>query len=383
MPPAKLSAPKKAKAAADLTELAKQIKSEVATAGGSPETAVVDAASYDVDYFSTGSVQLNYAINSTGKLGGIPRGRIIEIYGPEFSGKTLLCSIIAANTQAEGGNVTYVDAERRLNVNIAREMGLQVGSDKLLLVQPDSAEQAFDWVERAARAGSALIVVDSIAALLPKQEGEQNHIEDANVGLMARLNAKAMRRLTGILSRSDTSLILVNQVREKIGVMYGNPETTTGGRAIRFFSSLRLRVSKKMGADGIVKRDGEDVGYVMRVEIVKNSFGKLSTVELPFVGGEGFDTGVEMAEMALELGLVEQAGAWIKIPNTEFKAQGKDRLAEYIRTNPEFEAAIQQQLQGQLEANEREHQEIVERHNARFVTPQPTLNAEELATLGT
>ncbi|MCD0159793.1 hypothetical protein IHN63_00570 [Deinococcus sp. 6YEL10] len=280
-----------------------------------------------------------------------------------LSHNTTLAAIFGSKFQEAGRSVVYVDAERRMNLGYSQELGLQTGRDNFLLLYPDSAEQAFDWIERAARAGAGLIILDSIPALLPKREGEDESFDDANVALAARINAKAMRRMTGILSKYDSTLLLINQVREKIGVMYGNPETTNGGRAIRFFASLRIRVSKKMGADGIIGTRENPEGYWMRLELQKNSFGIMGEpLEVPLILGEGIDNGRELASMAVKFGLVEKAGSWLSIPGTTFKAQGEDKLAEYLRTDPEFTEEIKKRIQTVLDQNAADSEERIAAH---------------------
>jgi recombination protein RecA len=284
----------------------------------------------DVDVISTGALSLDIALG----IGGLPKGRIVEIYGPESSGKTTLALTTIAQAQKKGGVVAFVDAEHALDVGYARKLG--VNTQDLLISQPDTGEQALEITETLVRSGAIdVLVVDSVAALVPRAEIEGD-MGDSHVGLQARLMSQALRKLTAAISRSQTLVIFINQIRMKIGVMFGNPETTTGGNALKFYSSVRLDV-RRIGAI----KNGEDVvGNRTAVKVVKNKmappFGK---VEFDLMYGEGISFEGDLIDLATKYELVEKSGAWFSI-NGERMGQGRDQAKTFLRENP----AIAQEL---------------------------------------
>src|SRR6056297_1491164 len=273
---------------------------------------------------STGSMSVDLALG----IGGVPRGRVVEIYGPESGGKTTLSLHIIAEAQAAGGVAAFVDAEHALDPSYARALGVDVG--ELLVSQPDTGEQALEIVELLVRSGAVdVVVVDSVAALTPRAEIE-GEMGDAHVGLQARLMSQALRKLTGVMSKSRTSVLFINQIREKIGVMYGNPETTPGGRALKFYASVRVEVRRK----GDVKVGGEKVGNRVRVKVTKNEVAPpFREAEIEIVFGRGIDRMGNLVGIAADLEVVQKSGSWFAYGETRL-GQGKEKAAEFVGAHP-------------------------------------------------
>ena len=285
-----------------------------------------DKATVNVDAIPTGALSLDVALG----IGGIPRGRIIEIYGPESSGKTTLAQHIVAECQKRGGIAAFVDAEHALDPEYARNLGVKV--DDLLISQPDTGEQALDITEELVRSGAVdIVVVDSVAALVPKAEIDGS-MEDQQMGLQARLMSKALRKLTGIIGKTNTTVIFINQLRQKIGVMYGNPETTTGGNALKYYASVRMEIKRIEGLKG----DGEDVGNHVRVRILKNKVAPpFRTAEFDIIFGKGICKIGNILDVAVDLDIVKKAGSWFSF-NDEKLGQGRDKAKEFLGANPEI-----------------------------------------------
>ena len=284
-----------------------------------------DKATVNVDAIPTGSLALDIALG----IGGVPRGRIIEIYGPESSGKTTLAQHIVAECQKRGGIAAYVDAEHALDPEYARNLGVNV--DELLISQPDTGEQALDITEELVRSGAVdVVVVDSVAALVPKAEIEGS-MEDQQMGLQARLMSKALRKLTGIIGKTSTTVIFINQLRMKIGVMYGNPETTTGGNALKYYASVRLEIRRTEGLKG----DGEDIGNHVRVRVLKNKVAPpFRTAEFDIIFGKGICKIGNILDVATNLNIVNKAGSWFSFKDEKL-GQGRDKAKEYLTEHPE------------------------------------------------
>ena len=287
--------------------------------------------------FGEGGHDLNIGVIPTGALpldaalgiGGVPRGRIVEVYGPESSGKTTLALQIIAEAQAMGGIVAFIDAEHALDPVYAARLGVDI--DEVLISQPDTGEQALEICDMLVRSGAIdAVVVDSVAALVPRAEIE-GEIGDTTVGLQARLMSQALRKLAGSLSKSNTTCIFINQLREKIGVMFGNPETTTGGRALKFFSSVRIDIRR---IDSI-KKDGEVVGNRVRAKVVKNKVAPpFREAEFDIMYGEGISHFGELLDLGVKLELVQKSGSWFSIGETRI-GQGRDAAKRYLQENPE------------------------------------------------
>ena len=290
----------------------------------------------DVQAISTGSLGLDIALG----IGGFPKGRIIEVYGPESSGKTTLALHAVAEAQKQGGNCAFIDAEHALDPVYARKLGVDL--DELLISQPDAGEQALEIADTLVRSGAIdVLVVDSVAALVPRAELE-GEMGDTHVGLHARLMSQALRKLTSSIARSNCLVIFINQIRLKIGVMFGNPETTTGGNALKFYASVRLDI-RRIGA---IKDRDEVVGNQTRVKVVKNKVAApFRTVEFDIMYGEGISKTGELLDLGVAAGLVEKSGAWFSY-NTQRVGQGRENAKQFLRDNPEMaeeiEAAIRQ-----------------------------------------
>ncbi|MEJ5172611.1 MAG: recombinase RecA [Hydrogenothermaceae bacterium] len=288
-----------------------------------------------VDVIPTGSITLDLA---TG-IGGIPKGRVIEIYGPESSGKTTLTLHIIAEAQKKGGKAVFIDAEHAFDPKYAKAIGVDL--DDLIISQPDYGEQAIEIAETLVRSNAVdVIVIDSVAALVPKAEIEGD-IEDSNVGLHARLMSKAMRVLKGAVNKSNTALILINQIREKVGVMFGNPETTTGGRAIKFFADMRMEVRKQD-----IKDAGERVGSRVKVKVVKNKLAPpFKEAEFDVIYGEGISKEGEILDLGEELGFIKKSGAWYSYKTEEGEeiklGQGREKAREFLKQNPELREKLE------------------------------------------
>ena len=287
---------------------------------------------------STGAVSIDYALG----VGGVPRGRVVEIFGPEASGKTTLALHVIAEAQKVGGMAAFVDAEHALDATYARALGVNL--DDLLVSQPDNGEQALEIVEVLVRsAGVDVIVVDSVAALVPRAEID-GEMGDAQVGLQARLMSKAMRKLTGSVSKSKTCLVFINQLREKIGVMFGNPETTTGGRALKFYSSVRIDI-RRIGA---IKSGDVVVGGRTRVKIVKNKVAPpFRLAEFDIMYGEGISHEGDLLDLAVERKIVEKSGTWFSYGG-ERLGQGRENCKNFLRANPDTAAAIEEKVRAEL-----------------------------------
>lgn len=287
-----------------------------------------------VPVISTGTLSLDIA---TG-VGGVPRGRITEIYGPESSGKTTLALQVIAEAQKQGGAAAFIDAEHAMDVSYAERLGVNV--DDLLVSQPDYGEQALEIAEILIRSGAVdVIVIDSVAALVPKAEIDGN-IGDAHVGLQARLMSQTMRKLTGILKRTNTAIIFINQIRMKIGVMFGNPETTTGGNALKFYSSLRIDI-RKIGA---IKDGQEVIGNRTRVKIVKNKMAPpFKVAEFDIVFGEGASREGDMLDLAVEQNIVDKSGAWYSYGGERI-GQGRENAKAFLKEHAETTAEIEHKV---------------------------------------
>nr|P48292.1 RecName: Full=Protein RecA 2; AltName: Full=Recombinase A 2 [Myxococcus xanthus]AAC37001.1 recA2 [Myxococcus xanthus] len=285
----------------------------------------------DVQAIPTGSISLDIALG----VGGVPKGRIIEIFGPESSGKTTLCLHIVAEAQKRGGICGYVDAEHALDVGYARKLGVR--TDDLLLSQPDTGEQALEIAEMLVRSGAIdVLVVDSVAALVPKAELE-GEMGDAHMGVQARLMSQALRKLTGTIAKSQTCVIFINQIRMKIGVMFGNPETTTGGNALKFYASQRLDI-RRIGA---IKNGDNVVGSRTRVKVVKNKVAPpFKEVEFDIMYGTGISREGDLIDLASNENIVEKSGSWFSF-NGERIGQGRENVKEYLREHPEIAKDIE------------------------------------------
>jgi recombination protein RecA len=287
---------------------------------------------------STGSVSLDYALG----IGGVPRGRVIEIFGPESSGKTTLSLQIIAEAQKTGGMAAFVDAEHALDAQYARKLGVDL--DNLLVSQPDNGEQALEIVEVLVRSGGVdVVVVDSVAALVPRAEIE-GEMGEAQMGLQARLMSQALRKLTGIVSKSKTCLIFINQLREKIGVMFGNPETTTGGRALKFYASVRVDI-RRIGA---IKDGDVVVGGRTRVKIVKNKVAPpFREAEFDVMYGEGISKEGDLLDLAVDRKIVEKSGTWFAFSG-ERLGQGRENVKQFLKDNPATFKSIEEKVRREL-----------------------------------
>ena len=287
---------------------------------------------------STGAVSIDYALG----VGGVPRGRVTEIFGPEASGKTTLALQVIAQAQKVGGMAAFVDAEHALDSTYAKALGVNL--DDLLVSQPDNGEQALEIVEVLVRSGGVdVIVVDSVAALVPRAEID-GEMGDAQVGLQARLMSKAMRKLTGIVSKSKTCLVFINQLREKIGVMFGNPETTTGGHALKFYSSVRIDI-RRIGA---IKSGDVVVGGRTRVKIVKNKVAPpFRLAEFDIMYGEGISHEGDLLDLAVERKIVEKSGTWFSYGGDRL-GQGRENCKNFLREHPDTAAAIEEKVRAEL-----------------------------------
>jgi recombination protein RecA len=291
-----------------------------------------------VEAISTGAISIDYALG----IGGVPRGRVVEIFGPESSGKTTLALQIIAEAQKKGGMAAFVDAEHALDAAYAKKLGVDL--DNLLVSQPDNGEQALEIVEVIIRSNSVdVVVVDSVAALVPRAEIE-GEMGEAQMGLQARLMSQALRKLTGAVSKSKASLIFINQLREKIGVMFGNPETTTGGRALKFYSSVRVDI-RRIGAI----KDGEDVvGNRTRVKIVKNKMAPpFREAEFDIMYGEGVSREGDLIDIAVEHKIIEKSGAWFAYGG-ERLGQGRENVKAFLKENIDIRTAIEEKVRRAL-----------------------------------
>jgi len=293
-----------------------------------------DSLVKDIEAISTGALSLDIALG----IGGLPKGRIVEIYGPESSGKTTIALSTIAQAQKKGGVVAFVDAEHALDVNYARKLG--VNTEDLLISQPDTGEQALEITETLVRSGAIdVLVVDSVAALVPRAEIE-GEMGDSHMGLQARLMSQALRKLTGVIARSNTLVIFINQIRMKIGVMFGNPETTTGGNALKFYASVRLDV-RRVGAI----KSGEDVtGNRTAVKVVKNKMAPPFTkVEFDLMYGEGISESGDLLDLAATANFVEKSGAWYSY-NGERMGQGRDQAKQFLKDHPQLMVELRNKI---------------------------------------
>ncbi|MGI8658551.1 MAG: recombinase RecA [Candidatus Limnocylindria bacterium] len=297
-----------------------------------------DRAAQNVEAISTGSVALDLALG----VGGVPRGRITEIYGPESSGKTTLCYHVAGNAQRMGGTVAFIDAEHALDPGYARNVGVDV--DELLVSQPDTGEQALEIAETLIRSnGVDVVIVDSVAALVPRAEIEGD-MGDSHVGLQARLMSQALRKLTGAINRSNTALVFTNQLREKIGVMFGNPETTPGGRALKFYASVRMDIRRietlKQGTDAIGSRT--------RVKVVKNKVASpFRVAEFDIMYNEGISVEGGLLDVGVAAGVLSKTGAWFNYGDVRL-GQGRENSRDFLKTNPEIAERIDDEIRGKV-----------------------------------
>jgi recombination protein RecA len=296
------------------------------------------AASFDVETVSTGSLGLDIALG----VGGLPRGRVVEIFGPEASGKTTLMLQVIAEVQRAGGTAAFVDAEHALDPRYAEKLGVNIGD--LLISQPDTGEQALEITDMLVRSNAVdIVVVDSVAALTPKAEIE-GEMGEMQVGLHARLMSQAMRKLAGNIKRSNTIVAFINQIRMKIGVMFGNPETTTGGNALKFYASVRLDI-RRIGA---IKNGEEVVGNMTRVKVVKNKVAPpFREAEFEIMYGQGISREGEIIELASSLGIVEKSGSWYAYKGNRI-GQGKDNTRAYLQTNKDVAREIEEQVRLRL-----------------------------------
>ena len=289
-----------------------------------------DREAVDVDVIPTGSLLLDDALG----VGGYPKGRIIEIYGPESSGKTTLALHAIAECQKQGGRAAFIDAEHSIDPTYAKKLGVDV--DELILSQPDSGEQALEIAEMLASSGAInLIVVDSVAALVPQAELD-GEMSDSSVGMQARLMSKALRKIAGILNKKECAMIFINQLREKVGVMYGNPETTSGGRALKFYATIRLDIRRTEA----IKAGSEVTGNTCRIKVVKNKVAApFKQCEVDIIYGEGISKDAEILDCAVEQGIIKKSGSWFEY-NGQKIAQGRDAAKAYIKANADVREAL-------------------------------------------
>ncbi len=289
-----------------------------------------DRPTVSVDVIPSGSLLLDEALG----VGGYPKGRIIEIYGPESSGKTTLALHAIAECQKQGGRAAFIDAEHAIDPTYAKNLGVNI--DELILSQPDSGEQALEIAEMLAESGAInLLIVDSVAALVPQAELD-GEMGDNSVGMQARLMSKAMRKLAGILNKNECTIIFINQLREKVGVMYGNPETTSGGRALKFYASIRLDIRRTEA----IKTGSDVTGNTCRVKVVKNKVAPpFKQCEIDIVYGQGISKESEILDRAVELGIIKKSGAWFEYDGSKI-AQGREVAKEYIKSNEDVKAEL-------------------------------------------
>ncbi|MGI5936781.1 MAG: recombinase RecA [Oscillospiraceae bacterium] len=287
----------------------------------------------NVEAISTGSLSLDLALG----IGGVPRGRIVEIFGPESSGKTTLALHILASAQKSGGEVAFIDVEHALEPAYARALGVDI--DNLLIAQPDTGEQALEITDALVRSGALdVVVVDSVAALLPRSELE-GEMGDSSVGVVARLMSQALRKLAGSVSKSNCIVVFINQLREKIGVMFGNPETTPGGRALKYFASVRIDVRRI----DTLKNGGEIIGNRTRARVIKNKVAPpFKEAEFDIIYGEGISKAGELIDLAVKLDLIEKAGSWFTIGDA--RLQGRDAAKDYLKQNPDVAEALEKKI---------------------------------------
>ena len=318
-----------------------------------------DHAKLNIESIPTGCLSLDMALG----IGGIPKGRIIEIYGPESSGKTTLTLHVIAECQKKGGTAAFIDAEHALDPQYARNLGVDI--DKLIVSQPDNGEQGLDIAEALVRSGAVdLVVVDSVAALVPKTEIE-GAMGDATIGLQARLMSQAMRKLSGVISKTNSTVIFINQLREKIGIMFGSPETTTGGKALKFYSSVRLDIRKfdvikQKEETAAGKKEDVIVGNRVRVKVVKNKVAPpFKVVEFDIMYGTGISREGDILDVAVDRGIVDKAGAWFSY-NGEKLGQGRENVKQLFKEKPELMEEIELKVR---EASKKEDEALEAEEN--------------------
>lgn len=339
-----MDADRKKALAAALTQIERQFgKGSVMKLGD-------DGGLPEIDAISTGSLTLDVALG----IGGLPKGRVVEIYGPESSGKTTLALQTIAQCQKQGGTAAFIDAEHALDPIYAEKLGVNV--KELLISQPDTGEQALEIADMLVRSNAIdLIVVDSVAALTPKAEIE-GEMGDSHMGLQARLMSQALRKLTGNIKRSNTMMVFINQIRMKIGVMFGNPETTTGGNALKFYASVRLDI-RRIGA---IKKGDEVIGNDTRVKVVKNKIAPpFKQAEFEILYGEGCSREGEILDLGVANGLVDKAGAWYSCQGDKI-GQGKENARTYLREHPELADQLEQALRAKLLVKKAQQEDIAE-----------------------
>ena len=315
----------------ELDEVLKQIQK---TFGKGSVMKLGERPAVDVSVIPSGSLLLDEALG----VGGYPKGRIIEIYGPESSGKTTLALHAIAECQKQGGRAAFIDAEHAIDPVYAKNLGVNI--DELILSQPDSGEQALEIAEMLANSGAIdLLIVDSVAALVPQAELD-GEMSDNSVGLQARLMSKAMRKLAGILNKKECAIIFINQLREKVGVMYGNPETTSGGRALKFYASIRLDIRRTEA----IKSGSDVTGNTCRIKIVKNKVSPpFKQCEIDIIYGQGISKEAEILDRAVELGIIKKSGSWFEYDGSKI-AQGRDSAKEYIKANEDVKEKLLKEI---------------------------------------
>ncbi len=309
-----------------------------------------DHNALQVDAVSTGSLSLDLALG----IGGLPKGRITEIYGPESSGKTTVALHVVAEVQKQGGIAAFIDAEHALDPKYAKQLG--VNTDELYISQPDSGEQALEIAEQLVRSGAlGVIVIDSVAALVPKAELD-GEMGDNHVGLHARLMSQALRKLSGIINKTNTIAIFINQLREKIGVIYGNPEVTTGGRALKFYSSVRIEIRRSE----ILKNGTEMIGNRTKAKIVKNKVAPpFKVAEFDIMYGEGISRVGDILDMAVALGIIQKSGSWFSYEG-ERLGQGRDNIKQYLKDTPEMAEAIENIIRDMVSASDKDILDVMD-----------------------
>lgn len=310
-------------------------------------------ANINIETVPTGSLSLDIALG----LGGIPKGRVIEIYGPESSGKTTVALHMIAEVQKQGGIAGFIDAEHALDPVYAKNIGVDI--DNLYISQPDFGEQALEITETLVRSGAVdIVIVDSVAALVPKAEID-GEMGDSHVGLQARLMSQALRKLTAIVSKTNCIVVFINQLREKIGIMFGNPETTTGGRALKFYSSIRMDIRKIE----TLKAGGEVIGSRTRVKVVKNKIAPpFKEAEFDIMFGEGISVIGDLLDLAVECGIINKSGSWYSY-NSDKIGQGRENAKQYLKANPEICKVVETAVREKYFSGEEEAQPVVEQEN--------------------
>ena len=314
----------------------------------------------EVEAIPTGALSLDVALG----IGGIPKGRIIEVFGPESSGKTTLALHMIAEAQKAGGEAAFIDAEHALDPVYAKHLGVDI--DNLIVSQPDTGEQALEIAEALVRSGAIdIIVVDSVAALVPKAEIDGD-MGDAHVGLQARLMSQALRKLTGVLNKSNTAIVFINQLREKVGIMFGNPETTPGGRALKFYSSVRLDIRRIEN----IKQDGEVVGSRVRVKVVKNKVAPpFREAEFDITYGKGISKTGNIVDLAVNLDIIQKSGSWFGYDGTRI-AQGRENVKKYLEENPEVMEEIEKKVRAKYnEAFEKSLSDDIQEDEEQEIEP--------------